>query len=246
MAKLLVMLDGVVLREVHLSKDRTTIGRRSANDVVIDTPGVSGRHAVVCRSATHFFIDDLGSTNGTLVNGEPVKDYVLQFGDRIQIGEYRLKFVADDGPERDRDIQDETAQPVSQRLSNQVPSSVQIHPTGRLDEAPTSSWPRLRILSGPTAGHELKLKNSETRLGRGGRQIAVVTRRSTGYCIAHLKGEQLPMVNGKCLASATHLLLPDDIIEVAGVWMQFLDGTHSVAQARRPEQRSHQTSATAT
>jgi hypothetical protein len=230
MAKLLVTLDGVELREVRLSKDRTTIGRRSANDVAIDDRRVSGMHAAVCRCADHFELEDLDSTNGTFVNGEPIKSHALQFGDRIEIGAYRLKFLPECASETNGHIDASAAQPSPHR------SSIQ---------APASSWPTLRILSGPNAGRELRLKKATARLGRPGHQIAVVTRRSTGCFIAHVSGEEFPMVNGTSLGSATHQLMPGDIIEVAGVWMMFFDDSHYETQAQHPQPQSEAISSAA-
>ena len=102
MAKLLLMLQGVALREIALSNEETTIGRRSRNRIVLDTLGVSGEHAVIRRCGEDFYIEDLGSTNGTLVNGQPARKRLLHAGDSIEIGEYRLKFLADGA----RDSQD--------------------------------------------------------------------------------------------------------------------------------------------
>jgi hypothetical protein len=206
-----------------LSKDRTTIGRRSVNDVAIDDRGVSGRHAAVCRRADDFLLEDLHSTNGTFVNGAPIKSHALQFGDRIEIGTYRLKFLPEGESETNGDIDGAAAKP---------------SPHGSFNQAPASSWPMLRILSGPNAGHELRLRKTTARLGRPGHQIAAITRRSTGCFIAHVKGEEFPMVNGTSLGSATHQLMPGDIIEVAGVWMMFFDDSHYEAQAQHPQPQS--------
>ena len=77
MAKLVITLDGKVLKEVVLSKDRTTLGRRPYNDVVIDNLAVSGEHAVLLMNGAEVFIEDLNSTNGTYVNGKAVKKQLL-------------------------------------------------------------------------------------------------------------------------------------------------------------------------
>ena len=242
MAKLLVMLDGAVLRQISLSQERTTIGRRRVNDLVIDNLGVSGEHAVVFRRGEDFYLEDLGSTNGTLVNGGPVKEHLLQFGDSIEIGRYQLKFLADSGSATEGDIDYDTSQPLPHGFSNQAPSTVQIRPTGSLDDASANGWPTLRILSGTNAGRELQLMKSLTTLGRPGYQIAVVTRRPTGYFIAHLEGDVFPAVNGSSLCSAVRLLIANDIIEVAGVKMRFLDGRQSDAQGQHSEQPVEPTS----
>ena len=95
MPKLILSMDGLVLKEVELSKERTTIGRRPHNDIIIDNLAVSGEHAVLITILNDSFIEDLGSTNGTTVNGQPVKKHFLQPNDTVELGKYKLKFVGD-------------------------------------------------------------------------------------------------------------------------------------------------------
>src|SRR3990167_9468606 len=95
MAKLILSMDGLVLKEIPLSKERTTIGRKAHNDIQIDNLAVSGEHAVIVTILNDSFMEDLGSTNGTLVNGNPVKKHILLNNDVIEIGKYKLKYVAD-------------------------------------------------------------------------------------------------------------------------------------------------------
>ena len=93
MAKLILSLDGMVLREYPLTKERTTIGRKPHNDIVIDNLAVSGEHAMIMTILNDSFLEDLGSTNGTLVNGVLAKRHVLRNNDLIELGKYKLKFV---------------------------------------------------------------------------------------------------------------------------------------------------------
>ena len=95
MAKLILSLDGMVLREYPLTKERTTIGRKPHNDIVIDNLAVSGEHAMIMTILNDSFLEDLGSTNGTLVNGQPVKKHFLQNNDVIELGKYKLKYMAE-------------------------------------------------------------------------------------------------------------------------------------------------------
>ena len=95
MAKLILSMDGLVLKEVPLTKERTTIGRRPHNDIVIDNLAVSGEHAVIVTILNDSFLEDLGSTNGTMVNSQPIKKHFLQNNDMVELGKYKLKFVAD-------------------------------------------------------------------------------------------------------------------------------------------------------
>jgi len=97
MAKLILSMDGLVLKEIPLSKERTTIGRKAHNDIQIDNLAVSGEHAVIVTILNDSFMEDLGSTNGTLVNGNPVKKHFLQNNDVIELGKYKLKFIQEVG-----------------------------------------------------------------------------------------------------------------------------------------------------
>jgi len=95
MAKLILSMDGLVLKEIPLTKERTTIGRKPHNDIQIDNLAVSGEHAVIVTILNDCFLEDLGSTNGTLVNGNPVKKHFLQNNDVVELGKYRLKFIGE-------------------------------------------------------------------------------------------------------------------------------------------------------
>ncbi len=223
MAKLLLLLDGVVLRHTSLNKERTTIGRRQANDLVIDNLGVSGEHAVISRRGEDYYLEDLNSTNGTIVNGEPITKHILQFGDSIEIGKYELRFVADSASGANGDVAD-ADMPTSPGLQlGLAPSTVPARPSDRPAMAASSQRARLRILFGAKAGRELELKRALTKLGRTGYQVVVVTRRPTGYFISHVEGDVFPTVNGRDIGSAAHILKNGDLIEVAGVTMEFVD-----------------------
>jgi len=93
MAKLILSLDGLVLNEFSLVKERTSIGRKPHNDIQIDNLAVSGEHAVVVTIGNDCFLEDVGSTNGTLVNGAPVKKHLLRNNDVIELGKYKLTFA---------------------------------------------------------------------------------------------------------------------------------------------------------
>src|SRR5690349_7535702 len=95
MAKLILSLDGMVIREYPLTKERTTIGRKPHNDIVIDNLAISGEHAMIMTILNDSFLEDLGSTNGTLVNGQPIKKHFLQNNDVVELGKYKLKYVTE-------------------------------------------------------------------------------------------------------------------------------------------------------
>lgn len=92
MPKMIISIDGVVIKEAQLTKDRTTLGRRPYNDIVIDNLAVSGEHAVLQLGQDGIFIEDLNSTNGTYVNGKAIKRQALQNNDTVEIGKYKIRF----------------------------------------------------------------------------------------------------------------------------------------------------------
>ena len=102
MGKLVVSLDGVVIKEVQIIKDKTTLGRRPYNDIVIDNLAVSGEHAVLQMVGSDVFIEDLNSTNGTYINGKAVKKQLLAHNDTVEIGKYKIKYLVEEGGEYEK------------------------------------------------------------------------------------------------------------------------------------------------
>ena len=93
MAKLVLSMNGVVQGEYQLDKERLSIGRKADNDIPIDNLAVSGKHAMVITILDDSFLEDLGSTNGSYVNGKLIKKHALKDGDVIAIGKHELKYV---------------------------------------------------------------------------------------------------------------------------------------------------------
>jgi len=209
MVKLVLSVDGVTLREVPLSKERMTLGRKPQNDIVIDNIAVSAEHAVIVTLFNDSFLEDLGSTNGTFVNGQPVKKHFLQNGDTIELGKYRLKFIAD---------ADMAVQSYRQSLASLAETSSMQPLLSPNNETPAV----IRLLSGAGIGRELKLTKALTTLGRPGVQVAVITRRPQGYYITHVQGIQFPVVNGNTLGAEAHPLNDRDVFELSGMKMEFL------------------------
>jgi len=277
MAKLILSMDGLVLKEIPLAKERTTIGRKPHNDIQIDNLAVSGEHAVIVTILNDSFLEDLGSTNGTVVNGNAIKKHFLQNNDIIELGKYKLKFVGEAAPAAagapagekadfektmvlrpsqmkaaadqakamaaagggvagaqaaavaqraaavqaagqsatasgvaDKDAAAKTVQPVA------APPSTATAPA-----KPSQPMGAIQLLSGANAGKELELNKPLTTLGKPGVQVAVLTRRPQGYFITHVEGSSRPAVNGQQIGAAPHALKDHDVIELAGVKMEF-------------------------
>ena len=266
MAKLILSMDGLVLKEIPLTKERTTIGRKPHNDIQIDNLAVSGEHAVIVTILNDSFLEDLGSTNGTVVNGNPIKKHFLQNNDVIELGKYKLKFVGEAAPavsaekadfEKTMVLRPSAMKPpagpgvtgpqaaVAQRQAAVQAAAASAAATGIADKeakpapkpapapapgpvsAPASAGKAgqplgaIQLLSGGNAGKELELTKPLTTLGKPGVQVAVLTRRPQGYFITHVEGDKRPSVNGQEIGAAPHSLKDHDVIELAGVKMEF-------------------------
>ena len=226
MAKMIVSIDGVVIKDVQLTKERTTLGRRPYNDIVIDNLAVSGEHAVFRMLGMDVFIEDLNSTNGSYVNGKAVKKQQLRNGDSIEVGKYQLKFSA-------LDDSDGLDQPMGLKTGSGV-GSVVGHTSGISSRPATPaadsraaqvhvpvSGAAIRVLSGAAVGREVALVKVVTTIGKPGVAVAAITKRPTGFVLAHVEGESMPFVNGAPIGSEAVQLRNGDMLELAGTRMQF-------------------------
>lgn len=251
MAKLLFLLDGNVIKEYALDKERMTIGRRASNDVHIDNLAISGEHAEVITAGEDAFIQDLNSTNGTFVNKKQVKKQILKHGDTIGLGKYQLKYLKDlavvrqqpDGfadtvlmevktTVRKLDVpleeitskqeKIETATPVElEPTSAQEVQITETFPDPPSQPEPKNQGPRLQTLNGENVGNTLLLDKSMIKLGKPGEQVAVITKRQEGYFLTHVAGNHYPVVNGNLIGQQAYALSNHDEIEVLGVKMEF-------------------------
>jgi hypothetical protein len=244
MARLILSLDGQVLAEYNMSKERYTLGRLPDNDVRIDNAAVSGHHALVINILNDSFLEDLNSTNGTYVNGKLIKKHALQHGDVITIGHHHLRFVDTQMEGADQDEFEKTmvigpgqvsearlraaaAAPDATPVAAQAPAagrSSQPAPAGAARAVPSA---KLQVLSGQFAGRELELNKALTTLGRPGIQVAAITRRADGYTIVHVesaKAGDYPLVNGEPTGPQARRLSDNDVITLAGVKMGFFLG----------------------
>lgn len=230
MAKLILSMDELVLKEINLAKERTTIGRKPHNDIQIDNLAISGEHAVVISILNDCFLEDLGSTNGTFVNGQSIKKHFLQNGDTIELGKYRLKYI-NDTPQQVASADFEKtmilrpgAMPKAPEAepATPAPTPAAIAPNPPpVQAATTLPLGAIQVLSGGNAGKELELTKTLTTLGKPGVQVAVIARRPHGYFITHVEGAHFPVVNGVTLDNQAHALNDHDIIELAGIKMEF-------------------------
>ena len=228
MAKLILSMDGLVLKEIPLTKERMNIGRRASNDIQIDNLAISGEHAAVVTILNDSFLEDLNSTNGTLVNGQPVKKHFLKNGDVIELGKYKLKYLAEQAQAQDAADFEKTMvmRPGALKQSTGNPM-VDVRPAEAApltDTAPTrpaAVLGAIQVLNGANAGRELELTKTLTTLGKPGVQVAVIAKRPLGYFITHVEGAQFPVINGRPIDAQAHQLNDHDVVEIAGIKMEF-------------------------
>jgi len=261
MAKLILSVDGTVLKEITLNKERTTLGRKPHNDIQVDNLAVSGEHAAIITILNDSFIEDLNSTNGTLVNGKPIKKHFLQNNDVIEIGKHKLKYFNDApvaatsadfektmiirkapaaapaAPAAPTSDTQTNLKPLSMPGATSPPAPSPVAPAPAATQAPAArpaapaapandpNGPArdsaIQVLSGAAAGRTLDLTKNLTTIGKPGVQVAVITRRPTGFFITHVEGTTFPTINGVPLGAQAQQLGDHDLIEIAGVKMEF-------------------------
>ncbi len=245
MAKLVLSLNGVVQGEYPLNKERISLGRKPDNDIQVDNLAVSGKLALVNTILDDSFLEDLGSTNGTYVNGKLIKKHALRDGDVVGIGKHELKYVNEHATADDEDFEktmiirpgsasaavaaakaaEEAGAAAAAQASAKAPDST----AGGTPVAPAapSGMPvgKLQVLNGPIAGKELELTKALITLGKPGVQVAVISRRPQGYFLTHIEGDgknnNFPVVNGTEIGPQAYTMHNGDIIELAGIKMEF-------------------------
>jgi hypothetical protein len=159
MSKLVLFLpDGTTL-DVPLARERTTIGRRADNDICLPNLAVSGEHAVVVTILADSFLEDLNSTNGTLVNGSPIAKHFLRDRDQIDIGRHRLVYCVEDDAVIDAEVVAGMARISARDFGEQVEPAktfARAHPVKAPDSPPArESLPVHRDAVGNLAGGQL-------------------------------------------------------------------------------------------
>ena len=220
MPKMIVSIDGVVIKEVQLTKDRTSLGRRPYNDVVIDNLAVSGEHAVLQMLGSEVHLEDLNSTNGTYVNGKAVKKQLLLNNDVVEIGKYKIKYAneaADAGFDKTMIFKPVSAGAVP-AIAATASAPLQM-PSGTPTAATNAA---IKVLSGAAAGREVPLVKVVTTIGKPGVAVAAITRRPHAFVIAHVEGVKKPSLNGTPIGNEPVALKNGDLLELAGTQMQFV------------------------
>ena len=225
MPKMIVSIDGVVIKEVQLTKDRTTLGRRPYNDIVIDNLAVSGEHAVMQMSGSEVHIEDFNSTNGSYVNGKAIKKHLLQNGDVIEVGKYKIKFVGDAAEnsfEKTQMVRPSQAAALAAHAAGPAPAARPVGVPESTFGANSGIKAAIKVLSGAASGREVALTKVVTTIGKPGVAVAAITKRAHGFVVHHVEGAGNPSLNGAPIGVDPVPLKSGDLIELAGTQMQFI------------------------
>lgn len=216
MAQLTITLVGRTVEVHELDRDRITIGRRPNNDIHIDNLAISGYHAVIHRTEEGYVIEDVGSTNGTIVNEETIQRHILRAGDVIKIGKHELLYSDYTNPINKVKTETVAANKNSSPTANNAANDTFHNAADNVNLPPAA----IKILNGSRRGTELQLNHARTNLGRPGSPSAVITRSQRGYIINAVEANEQVLINDSPV-SADHLLENRDVIEIAGFQVEF-------------------------
>lgn len=219
--KLILTLDGEVINEYPLDKHPISIGRKHGNDIQLNDLTISGRHALINpASSDHITVEDLASTNGTLVNGSHINKAPLKHGDIIQIGHHQFTFLSESGANYEPTMFIKAEMDETQMVLPEWES--------RADVIKGQPLGGLRTLNGPLAKTVMELRKPFSTVGFQGKKLALISRGLDGYTITEIKksnksrrGTDHPLLNGKSLPAIPVDLKPGDIINIAGFEVEF-------------------------
>lgn len=230
MAKVIMKFKEAVLKEIPLEQKTTTIGRKDDNDIVINNQAVSGRHAQILLEGDAIFIEDLGSLNGTFVNGQKITKQEMFKGDTVLVGLHSLELIC----EKERPAEEKKSFTVRGRSMDET-MVIDTQDQKRILAAQDREKPEpiggFYVLEGSTEKRDYEFRERVSTIGKeGGAAIqlkglfapkvaALVNRRREGYFIAPSGGKSLK-VNGREI-ERRYDLKDGDIVEVGGLKLQF-------------------------
>ncbi|NOX76060.1 MAG: FHA domain-containing protein [Gammaproteobacteria bacterium] len=217
--KLILTLDGEVLRELDVGCNNLSIGRKHGNSLQLNDLTLSGLHALITATPDYVFVEDLGSTNGTLVNGNHIKKVALEHGDIIQLGHYQLTYLSET----------EVKYKSTMFIKAEFDETQMIY----MEEADGGRLPKglrlggLRVAKGSATKPVMELRKTYNTIGFQGKRMALIARGTEGYTITAVsstrsrRASDTPLINGKPLTSKQHLLKENDAICISGFKVQF-------------------------
>lgn len=221
MAKLVLSSGGSVVFQCFVDKERLGVGRDPTNQIVINDSSVSREHAAIVAVGNDHILEDLGSANGTFVNGARTSRRILQHGDVVEFGAFNLRYL---NPKTATEVDLDRTMLIAGIAEAQagLPADGEALPMQRA--RPTRiKFPngRVHVVSGPRAGMTIELDRVVATFGKLGHRSAVLVRRPHGYFLVHVEGRRAPRVNGQPAGKDARRVNDGDVIEVADEKFQF-------------------------
>ncbi len=217
--KLIMTLDGAILKEFPVNKDSISIGRRHGNDIQVNDMTISGRHALLTNIGNDTFIEDLRTTNGTLVNGNYINKLLLMHGDIIQIGSHQFTYFSEDNVDYEPTMFIKAEMDETRMIDTNNPLS---------DDLKGMPLGAAKLLNGPCANVVMEMRKPLNTIGFKGKTLATIARGMDGYSIAVYQGKKpvtaefTPLINGAPITVDSVKLNEHDIIEIADFQMEFV------------------------
>ena len=217
-AKLIMTLDGAILKEFPIGKDSIGIGRRHGNDIQVNDMTVSGRHSLLTTIGNDTFVEDLGTTNGTLVNGNYINKLLLMHGDIIQIGAHQFTYFSEENVEYEPTMFIKAEMDETRMIDSANPVS---------DDLKGMPLGAAKLLNGPCTNVVMEMRKPFNTIGYKGKTLAMISRGMEGYSIAIIDAHKLPakdtpLLNGVPIIGHSTQLREHDIIEISGFQMEFI------------------------
>ena len=207
MPQLIASVGGVEIKMLYLTQDRTTLGRQDSNDIVLPDLTVSNHHCQFeLEGLADVFVQDLGSTNGTFLNGKAVKREMLQDQDVLHLGRFKFQYF-------------DVSEPL---LATNTTTSMPLAGM-EVTEEPQAS---LRVLTGSSMGLEIDVHKAVSTFGQPGVAVVAIAHRRQGYFVSliesHLEPGRHAKINGRLVTSHAELLHQGDVLEIAGTTVEFV------------------------
>lgn len=213
MAKLVVSRAGAALGSWFIERDRVTIGRAEGVGIRLEDQAVSKQHAAIEMVGNDHILQDLGSANGTFVNGTRVTRHLMRHGDLVEILDFQLRYVDH------KSVVGHDGERTMIFNASDAGHASAVAPGGRAPAAEARvvelKLPEGVLRPAGQAGgtREIALDRALTALGRRGDEYAAIFRRPQGYFIARVQGKPA-RVNGKPVADDWQPLAAGDVIQV--------------------------------
>jgi pSer/pThr/pTyr-binding forkhead associated (FHA) protein len=219
-SKLILTLDGEVINEYPVGEKIISIGRKHGNDVQLNDLTISGRHALISSENNQIMVEDLASTNGTLVNGNHISKTTLNHGDIIQVGHHQFTFLSQGEAKYEPTMFIKAEMDETQMELPEWESRAEV-----IKKQPLAG---LRTLNGPLARTVMELRKAFSTVGFQGKKLALISRGLDGYTISQImepnnnrRGTDKPLLNGGSLSAKQINLKSGDIINIAGFEVEF-------------------------